>query len=140
MMTNDIIFAVAILSRTYKMLDPNTRVPIRRDTLSSIKNNVGMCLEKIMGYTNESLILMPLTEVDKLIETVAADSSFKETPAEVKSILVNKVSGALDMLNLFAGKFYIKNEFDYNPGLFDVVRGIVDSCVKQGFYFGYENE
>ena len=140
MMTNDIIFAVAILSRTYKMLDPNTRVPIRRDTLTSIKNNVGMCLEKIMGYTNESLILMPLTEVDKLIETVVADSSFKETPAEVKSILINKVSNALDMLNLFAGKFYIKNEFDYNPGLFEVVRGIVDNCVKQGFYFGYENE
>lgn len=140
MTTNDVLFAVAILSRTYKMLDPNTRVPISKSTLGSIKNQIGMSLEKIMGHTNDVLILMPLTEADKLIETVISDETFQETPAEVKTILIDKLSYALDMMNLFAGKFYIKNEFDYNPGLFDTVRGIVDSCMKQGYYFGFDNE
>ncbi len=64
--------------------------------------------------------------------------TFVETDMESKQIIINELSKALNELYKFAGKYYTTNHFTYNLGKEDILRSIVDACINQGYYFGYD--
>lgn len=138
MANNDILVGVALLERTLPLLNENTRESIRKNTCDNILRNIDMCLGKIMNYTKDTIVLMPLVEASQLIKSVTEDADFVESSDEVKKILIDKIHYALNGLYLFAGKFYMTHDFDYTEGMSQNLVRIINSCISQGFYFGYD--
>ena len=138
MTNNDMLMGIALMERIVPLLNENTRVSIRRDTCLSIGRNLELCLGKIINYTKDNLILMPIVEASELIKTIVDEEGFTETSAECKAILIDKIHMGLNGLYLFAGKWYMNHDFDYTPGIAQIVVRIVDSCINQGYYFNYD--
>lgn len=138
MANNDMLMGIALLEKVLPLLNENTRESIRRDSCFSIERNIDLCLGKIIQYTKDNIILMPLIEANQLIKTLLEEDDFKETSAECKDILVDKIHSALDSLYLLAGKWYMTNDFDYTPTIANNIIRIINSCMKQGFYFNYD--
>lgn len=138
MENNDILLGVILLEKILPQLKRNTREPIRRNTLISIQRSIDLCLGKIYPYCSEVMIMTPLMEVRELIATITEQQSFTETDIETKNEICQRIVQALSSLYLFAGKFYMTNEFSFSLGMSDVLRRIVDNCMTNNFYFGYD--
>ena len=63
---------------------------------------------------------------------------FVETDAETKGLIVDRMENAYEQLCLFAGKFYMSNDFEFTFTKVDILREIVDTCIRLGYYFGYD--
>lgn len=140
MENKDVLIAVSLAERVLIMLKENTRETVKKSTIDSIKRNLEMILVKVIPYSKDVMITTPIMEMLELIKIIEQDSSFVETDNETKETLVLKVKMALSQLYLFAGKFYMNNEFPYTMGIADLLKRIVDSCLASGFYFGVDEE
>lgn len=140
MANNDVLVAVALLERVLPLLKENTRESIRKDTLISIHRNIDMCVGKLHAYTQDVDIMMPLMELMQLKEALCEDADFVECSADVKKVFVEKTHMSLNALYLYAGKYYSKNEFDYSNGIKLLLIRIIESCLSQGHYFGFEQK
>lgn len=138
MTTNDILISIALLERTIPMLKEHTRETIRKDTFNSIVSNIKNSLSKLSGHCKDSTVMMPLMEIVELAEVINADPTFEETSKEIKDMLSTRIRSGLSALYLFAGKYYIDNEFTPSMGLDMLIRNIIDNCINQGFYFGID--
>lgn len=97
-----------------------------------------MVIRMLSPYCKENLIITPLAEVLNLIATVSEDDMFVETDAETKGLIVDRMDSAYEQLCLFAGKFYMTNEFEFTYTKMDILQEIVDTSMRLGFYFGYD--
>lgn len=136
---NDILSAVILMERVLPRLKENSREPIKKSQLNQISQFLVMTLKKLNGNGCDNvLILTPMMEVLSLITEVMEDPTFVETDADTKNIMVTRLHTAMEQLYLYAGKFYMANEFEYSMTQNDVLRHIVDACMDMGFYFGYD--
>lgn len=138
MLNNDVLISIALLERTLPMLKENTRETIQLNSLTIIDRNISNALAKITGICDDSLVLVPLMEVVKLIEVIKQDITFVETDMETKKLVTDKLRLAMSRLYLFAGKFYETNEFTFTLGVDQIIKRIVDHCLVQGHYFGVD--
>lgn len=135
---NDILICLSLIERVLPMLKENTRETIKKASLEQINRNLENALSKLVPYCKEAVILTPIMEMIELIKVIKQDDTFVETDNETKKVLVLKTKAALGPLYVFAGKFYIENEFTYSLGLNDLLKRIVDMCLSSEFYFGYD--
>lgn len=135
---NNIIIALTLMDRMQSSLHARDRAPIEARQLKQIQFKLVKILELIQGTVRSSLIITSIGEVIELINTLLAEPGFVETSAEAKDIICTKISTATVNLYLFAGKFYEKHEFDYNIGLDNILRNIVDINLDNGYYFDVE--
>ena len=142
METNDVLIATSLTERALTMVSPNTRTPISRTTLGILKNTISGIYSKLLPYTKETLILLPLTECTELIDLLLSDKTLVESDIESKEILTEKLTLALHEIYIFAGTFYsTDNEFiRTSPALDNLLINIVTACINQGMYFGIEKE
>lgn len=140
MESNDILTAINLIERIMPRLHADSRETIRRSQLNQVSQSLTMALRFITKYCSEPLVLTPIMEVVTLIENVTTDDTFVETDVETKELIVKRLNSALVQLYLFAGKFYMTNEFEWSLTLTDVLRHIVDACLNNGFYFGYDTQ
>ncbi len=138
--TNDVLIGITLLERTLPLLKVSSREPISASTLGIIRRNIEAAVSKIYKYVSSQTILLPLMEITELIKVVQADESFVETDAETKSLISDKMNVGINSLYTFAGKFYIDNEFDYDMCIAPILNRIIDSCINDGFYFGYDTK
>lgn len=137
-LNNEVLTAVILMERIIPRLHANSRETIKRSSLKQIEQSLTMVLRSLTDNCTNPLVLTPIMEVVELIDEVVTEPSFVETANETKQLIVDRLTTALDNLYVFAGKFYIENEFDFNIGKMDVLRNIVDTCINSGFYFGYD--
>jgi hypothetical protein len=137
---NEVLSAVILLERVIPRLHANTRETIRKQQLGQVEQSLSMVLRQLVKDCKDPLVLTPIMEVLQLIEDVTADDTFVETDAETKELIVGRLDNALTRLYLFAGKFYMDHEFTWAMTKTDVLRHIVDACMDNGFYFGYDKE
>jgi hypothetical protein len=135
---NEVISAIILLERVVPRLHANSRETIKRQQLKQIVQSLSMALRSLTNYCTEPLVLTPIMEVMTLVDSVTADDTFVETDAETKELIVNRLDTALNQLYLFAGRFYMDHEFTWSLTKTDVLRHIVDACMDNGFYFGYD--
>lgn len=137
---NEVLSAVILMERVIPRLHENSRETIKRSQLMQISQSLNMVLKQLVNNCKEPLILTPIMEVITLIDNVTDEPTFVETDAETKKLIVERLNNAINRLYLFAGKFYMENEFTWNMTKGDVLRHIVDYCLSAGFYFGYDKE
>lgn len=137
---NEVLTAVILMERLIPRLHANSRETIKRSSLKQIEQSLTMVLKALSDNCSDPLVLTPIMEVVELIDTVTTEVSFAETDNETKQLIVDRLTTALNNMYIFAGKFYINNEFEYNIGKMDVLRNIVDTCINAGFYFGYDTK
>jgi hypothetical protein len=135
---NEVLSAVILMERVIPRLHANSRETIRRQQLKQVESSLTMVLHSLADNCKEPLVLTPIMEVITLIDNVTADDTFVETDAETKEMIVERLDTAINQLYLFAGKFYMNNEFTWAVTKSDVLRHIVDTCMLNGFYFGYD--
>lgn len=135
---NEVLSAVILMERVIPRLHANSRETIKRQQLRQVVQSLSMVLRSLSDYCKEPLVLTPIMEVMTLIDNVTADETFVETDAETKELIVNRLDTALTQLYLFTGKFYMEHEFTWTLTKTDVLRHIVDVCMDNGFYFGYD--
>lgn len=135
---NEVLSAVILMERILPRLHANSRETIKRQQLKQIAQSLSMVLRTLTDYCREPLVLTPIMEVLTLIDSVTAEETFAETDMETKSLIVNRLDNALTQLSLFAGRFYMEHEFTWTLTKTDVLRHIVDTCMDNGFYFGYD--
>lgn len=135
---NEVLSAIILMERVLPRMHANSRETIKRQQLKQVVQSLSMVLRSLSDYCKEPLVLTPIMEVMTLIDNVTADETFVETDAETKELIVNRLDTALTQLYLFAGKFYMEHEFTWTLTKTDVLRHIVDVCMDNGFYFGYD--
>ena len=135
---NDVLTSVILMERVIPRLHANSREPISRQQLKQITQSLSMVLRSLYNDCKEPLVLTPIMEVMTLADNVMADDTFVETDSETKSIIVDRLDTAITELYIFAGKFYMTNEFTWTLTKTDALRHIVDTCMDNGFYFGYD--
>ena len=133
-----VLGSVVLIERLMPRLKPNTRDTLKRSNLAQVSDTVGIILQQLKDDCNEPTILTPLLEVVKLIDTLTAEDTFIETDAESKHLIVDRIQNATEQLYLFAGKFYMEYEFTYSMTKVPVLTHIVDCCMANGYYFGYD--
>lgn len=127
-----------MVKRIIPRLHANTRETLKKNQLNQIGQSISMVIRMLSPYCKESLIITPLAEVLNLIATVSEDDMFVETDAETKGLIVDRMDSAYEQLCLFAGKFYMTNEFEFTYTKMDILQEIVDTSMRLGFYFGYD--
>lgn len=135
---NDVLTSVILMERVIPRLHANSREPISKQQLKQVVQSLSMVLRSLYNDCKEPLVLTPIMEVITLADSVMADDTFVETDNETKTIIVNKLDTAITELYIFAGKFYMTNEFTWTLTKTDALRHIVDACMDNGFYFGYD--
>lgn len=135
---NEVLSAIILMERVLPRMHANSRETIKRQQLKQVVQSLSMVLRSLSDYCKEPLVLTPIMEVMTLIDNVTADETFVETDAETKELIVSRLDTALTQLYLFAGKFYMEHEFTWTLTKTDVLRHIVDVCMDNGFYFGYD--
>lgn len=135
-----VLSAVILMQRVVPRLCANDRSTIKRQQLLSIQQSITMALQQLYSDCKSPLVLTPLMEVVALISNVTSDDTFVETDAETKSLIVDRVSSSMQQLYLFAGHFYMENEFTWTLAKSDVLRSIVNNCIDLGFYFGEDEK
>lgn len=136
---DEILGAVVLMERLIPRLNPNTRETLKRNNLTQVQSTLSIILQQLRTDCREPLILTPIMEVITLIESVTSDDTFVETDTETKHLMVDRLNSALNQLYLYAGKYYMVNEFTWSLTKTDVLRHIVDCCMNNGFYFNYDN-
>lgn len=131
-----VLSAVILMQRVIPRLNANDRSTIKRQQLLGIQQSVTMALQQLYTDCKQPLVLTPLMEVVELINNVTSEESFVETDSETKALIVDRISKSMQQLYLFAGKFYMENEFTWTLAKSDVLRSIVNNCIDNGFYFG----
>lgn len=137
---NEVLSAVILTERIIPRLNANSREPISKQHLLQIQQSLSMVLRQLTGECKDPLILTPIMEVMTLIDSVTEDETFVETDAETKHLITERLADASSQLYLFAGKYYMQNEFTWSLSKTDVLRHIVDNCMELGFYFGYDKK
>ncbi len=137
---NEVLTAVILMERVIPRLHGNSRETIKRQQLLQIAQSLSMVLRSLSPYCKEPLVLTPIMEVITLIESVTSNDMFVETDAETKHLMVGRLDDAITHLYLFAGKFYMNNEFTWSLTKTDVLRRVVDTCMDNGFYFGVDTQ
>lgn len=139
-MTNDsVLVGIAVLERCVPFLKIGTRESVSRIALQRVQDGIQKCIEKISGQITNTEVLTPLMEVDMLITSLFEDSAFVEADVEIKHVMTTTLMPAVDLLYLEVGKYYMNNDFTFKVGLESLLRRIVDKCIEQNFYFGYED-
>ena len=134
-----VLSAVILMQRAIPRLNANDRSTIKRQQLLSIQQSITMALQQLYNDCKQPLVLTPLMEVVELITNVTSDETFVETDAETKALIVDRVNKSMQQLYLFAGHFYMENEFTWNLAKSDVLRSIVNNCIESGYYFGEDD-
>lgn len=140
MLNDKVLTAVILMQRVVPRLNANDRSTIKRQQLLGIEQSITMALQQLYGTCDEPMVLTPIMEVVELINSVTADERFVETDGETKMLIVDRITGALQQLYLFAGKYYMTNEFTFSLTKTDVLRTIVDNCIEMQFYFGVDKQ
>lgn len=135
---NEVLTAIILMERIIPRLFANSRETIKRSSLNQIGQSLNMVLKALSDNCTDPLVLTPIMEVVQLIDVVTSEADFVETDNETKQLIVDRLTTALNSMYIFAGKFYINNEFEFSIGKMDVLRNIVDACIDAGFYFGYD--
>lgn len=135
---NEVLSAVILMERVIPRLHANSRETIKRQQLKQVTQSLSMVLRSLTNYCAEPLVLTPIMEVITLIDNITADDTFVETDAETKTLIVSRLDSAITQLYLFTGRFYMEHEFTWTLTKTDVLRHIVDACMDNGFYFGYD--
>jgi len=136
---NDVLTAVALVEKLVPMLKADKRDQVNRTTLETCNRILAQAMNKLTRF-NSSLgnISLYLIGSYDLIQEMLSDTEFDMTDTTTKEVLSNNCKAALDELYLFAGKHYFKdNGFEYSMGIDSLLQRIIDSCIAQGFYFGY---
>lgn len=136
-LNDTILSSIILMERVIPRLHGNSRETIKRQQLKQVDETLSLVLQYIKGDVN-ALVLTPIMEVVQLIDDVTADESFVETDAETKELIISRLSNALTQLYLFAGKYYMDHEFTWTMTKTNVLRNIVDVCMENGNYFGYD--
>lgn len=137
---NEVLTAVILMERIIPRLHGNSRETIKRQQLTQIAGSLSMVLKSLSPCCKDPLVLTPIMEVMALIDNLTGNDMFVETDAETKNLMIGRLNSAITSMYLFAGRFYMENEFTWTLTKTDVLRHIVDVCVDNGFYFGIDAE
>lgn len=138
---NEIISAVNMMERLLPRLKEDSRETIKRAHLGQIKVNIMMILKLLNNNgCNNLMLLTPLMEVANLIETLMKDDNFIETDEDTKYLIVDRMRPAMVEMYIFAGKFYMEHHFEFVPTQMSILINIVEACINNGFYFGYDEK
>lgn len=137
---NFLLSSLQMLILASELLKADTREQLSRVNLISIKMYVVNAREKMVEQRVRDTYTagVELRNAVEVIDTMLADSSFKETDTDTKEFIVSKIQSATRQIYKVCGVYYTTNDFDYSPGITNLLNKIIDECLRQGYYFGIE--
>lgn len=135
---SNLLVCCNILSRIESLLGTGTRVQMSKENLSTI----GEYLTKAIKYIDPKLTmfgseLVVFGNTAASIESTLNDSSVKAITNDAKTYLCDKLQPAIIMFKINVGKYLTDHEFDYSPGMDKLLQNIIETCLDNGYYFGY---
>lgn len=135
------LLAVVLMERVIPLLKEEKREQISRAGVSSISHSILQVYERISDASiKASTIVMKINTVVTVLTSLLEEPAFYETDMETKELLISECNAIMSDIYLAAGKYYMLEEFDYNPRLSNTLNRIIDKCIVMGFYFGVDKE
>ena len=136
---SNLIVACNILNRVQAMLQGGNRVQLSNDTLRSISDYLIKCTKyidpTIKEINTQYIVFTSAAEsIHDLLETSGAQMINNDT----KEFLVDQLEPTITEFRVNVGRYLADNDFNYSPAMDSVLKGIVDTCLENGYYFGLE--
>lgn len=127
-----------ILNRVESLLEGGNRVQLSKDTLESISDYLSKAIRYIDSsndlFSSQFIIFGKCMES---IDSILSSSDFVAINSDMKEYLVDKLYPTIIEFKVNVGKYLTDNEFDYTNKMDSVIKGIIDTCIENGYYFGY---
>lgn len=127
-----------ILNRLEALLEGGNRVQLSKETLESISEYLSKAVNYIDRdndlFSSQFIIFGKCMES---IDSILNSSDFVAINSEMKKYLVDKLYPTIIEFKINVGKYLTDNEFNYTPNMDSVIKGIIDTCIDNGYYFGY---
>lgn len=141
MTNNNMLLAVVLMERVMPLLKEEKREQISRAGVSSISHSILQVYERFCSVdTKSGTLVMKINAVVTILTSLLDEPTFYETDEETKELLLKECNDIMSSIYLMAGKYYMSEEFDYNPRLSSTLNRIIDKCILMGFYFGVDKE
>lgn len=134
----NLVVACNILDRVSTMLHRKSRVQLSINDLKDICNYIAKAMKYIDSDIKavSSQVLTFGACISAIDEFVAEKDSMAISMQEKDSI-VNRIYSGIVEFKVNTGIYLTTNEFDYKSNMDTVLRSIVDTCIENGYYFGY---
>ena len=135
---SNLLVCCNILTRIETLLERGTRIQLSRETLESI----GDYLTKAVKYidSTQEIFTSQLIIFGKCIESidsVTSSKGFVATNHDTKEYLTSKLCPTITEFKVNVGRFLTDREFSYTPAMDKVIKDVIDTCIDNGYYFGY---
>lgn len=141
MINNGPLVALAYLKMVEPAMQFNKRAQLDRTKVLSGKDLIATAMDKITEANLDCFFTLSyLQSAVDCMDNALSDKTFVETDTEFKNIIVEKVNSAIHSLYVPVGRYYCENEFNFQEKMIPILKEIVDHCIAEKEYFGYEKE
>lgn len=135
---SNLLVCCNILNRIETLLERGTRVQLSKESLQSLSEY----LTKAVKYIDDSIPefgsqLIIFGKAIESIDSVTSSNNFSAADTDTKKYLVDKLYPTIVEFKVNVGKFLTDREFKYSSAMDSVIKNIIDTCIDNGYYFGY---
>lgn len=135
---SNLLVCCNILVRVETLLEMGTRIQISKENLESISEYLTKAIKYI--DTSNDLFgsqLMIFGNSIESIDQLVNSNKFVATNFDTKTYLIDKLYPAIIEFKINVGKHLTNNEFNYSPAMDNIIKDIINTCIDNGYYFGY---
>lgn len=123
------------------MLKPGTREMIPAYTLKFITQYINTSIINLEELDDLS-VLEGLLDIQNLLDLLQDNTQVHLVEADVKAkeLILARLDESMVSLCLAVGKFYMENEFTEEVLSSDVLNFVVNTCIMNGFFFGFDKK
>ena len=141
MVNNGPLVALAYLKMVEPTMQFNKRAQLDRAKVLSGKELIVTAMDKITSAGLDCFFAQSyLQSAVDCMDNALNDKTFVETDTAFKDIIVSKVNPAINLLYVAVGKYYCQNEFNFQEKMIPILKEVVDHCIAEKEYFGYDKE
>lgn len=135
MTTNDPLTTLNLLTMALNKMAPHSRDSIPKSTMENVRNLVNISGNTIAKYPLDDFTKAKFISLSQLIDTILGGMNFIELDSTGKDIIVRTLNELIYNTSLFACKFYLTNEFQFYPGLENLLTSVVRIGVLNNIKF-----
>ncbi len=133
--TNDVLTAINTLQVALRKMSPHTRDTVNKSAIQQVKMLVNHSINLIFKHGVSDLLKTKLLSLSTLLDTIGNSIDFVEVDAKGKQLINATLQECIEMASLFACEFYKEVEFEFKPGLENVLTSIVKIGVANNIDF-----
>lgn len=134
-----LVTACYVLDKVDSILSDNMRSQLSRESLQNIQRYLAMVV-KYVDEDNKLFSNQLLTFNQCIVaigDLLGIDGGIVDVKSDVKEYINNKVCPEITRFKVNVGTYLTDHQFDYDSSMDRVLASIVDTCIKEGYYFGY---